>query len=38
MTQELVKFVNDDLNASIRTMLDENGEPLFCLKDLCTMR
>ena len=35
MTQELVKFVNDDLNASIRTMLDENGEPLFCLKDLC---
>ena len=32
---ELVKFTNKETGASIRTMLDENGEPLFCLKDLC---
>gem|GEM_PF-1984958 len=32
---ELVKFTNKETGASVRTIIDENGNPLFCLKDLC---
>ena len=34
-SNQMIKFENEELDASLRTMLDENGEPLFCLKDLC---
>ena len=32
---ELIKFTNEELNATIRTIIGENEEPWFCLKDLC---
>ena len=32
MKSEVIKFTNDELGATIRTIKDNNGEPLFCLK------
>lgn len=37
MSNAITTFNNEVLNASIRTMTDENDEPWFCLADVCNV-